>query len=132
MTVLALNIRASGKEPDFADVSVNGWDYGYIKTAYSAGIITGISNTYFGAGENISRQDMAVIISRALRSAGKETGGVSDEKFADDSAISDYSRDSVYALRKAGIMQGDSNGFFNPLKPANRAEAAKVIRSLLN
>lgn len=132
MTVLALNIQASGKEPDFADVSVNNWDYGYIKTAYSAGIITGISNTYFGAGENISRQDMAVIISRALRSAGKEPGGVSDEKFADDSAISDYSRESVYALRKAGIMQGDSNGFFNPLKPANRAEAAKVIRSLLN
>lgn len=132
MTVLALNIKASGKEPDFTDVSANSWDYGYIKTAYSAGIITGISSTYFGADENISRQDMALIISRALRCAGRELSGASDEKFADDSLISDYSRESVYTLRKSGIMQGDQNGFFNPLNPANRAEASKVICSLLN
>ena len=77
-------------------------------------------------------QDMAVIISRALSYAGRGVNGVSNEKFVDDTYIASYSRDAVYALRQAGVMQGDDIGRFNPLNPANRAEAAKVICSVLN
>ena len=132
MIVLALDIKASDKEIAFEDVKEGGWDYSYVKAAFSAGIINGVNDIYFGGNEKISRQDMAVIISRALSYAGRGVNGVSNEKFVDDTYIASYSRDAVYALRQAGVMQGDDLGRFNPLNPANRAEAAKVICSVLN
>ena len=52
-------------------------------------------------------------------------------EFADNADIAGYASDNVYALKYAGIMKGDENGNFNPVNPANRAEAAMVIYSVI-
>ena len=132
MLTLALGIIGGDDSGiNFTDVSDSNWDAPFIKAAYAAGIVSGISETNFGGGYNISRQDMAVMIKRALVYAGRSAANNGAAAFADDSAIADYAKDAVYTLRSTGVMQGDENGNFNPTAAANRAEAAKVICSLL-
>jgi endo-1,4-beta-xylanase len=51
--------------------------------------------------------------------------------FSDDSVISDYAKNAIYALREAGIINGVSDSKFAPLECATRAQAAKMIYGLL-
>ena len=50
----------------FSDVDKNAWYYDYIAIASGEKLITGYDDLTFGISKNITRQDMAVIIDRAL------------------------------------------------------------------
>jgi hypothetical protein len=118
----------SGSTP-FTDVSASEWYAPYIYTAYKNGLISGISDTQFGVGNLITRQDMCVIAYRALGNAGtKLTVGTLD--YADAAQISDYAKDAISAMSGAGILSGVGNGNFEPLGNATRAEAAKVVNKI--
>lgn len=131
MLVLSLGISGGDKTFSFSDVRTTDWDYKYIKAAYGAGVVNGISESTFGGGNYITRQDMAVMIYRALEVIGKAPAEKSTVDFSDNASIADYAADSVYALKYAGIMKGDENANFNPTNPANRAEAAMVIYAVI-
>ena len=63
--------------------------------------------------------------------APTQTTGTGTTTFADEDKISDWARESVHAMQRAGIIQGDANNNFNPRSPINRAEAAVIFaRSL--
>lgn len=112
----------------FEDVSEDDWSYRYVRSAYIAGIVNGISDTEFGYGQNITREDLCVMIERTLK-AGSLTVSENSEaniSFADDDSISDYAKESVYNLAAAGIVSGDGENF-NPKAYATRAEAAKIV-----
>ena len=51
--------------------------------------------------------------------------------FNDNTLISDYAKDAVYAVRSSGIIEG-YEGMFNPKSSLTRAEAATVIIRLLD
>ena len=53
------------------------------------------------------------------------------ELFADDDEISDYAKKAVYALRAAGVVSGITDDEFAPKENATRAQAAKIIYSIL-
>ena len=72
---------------------------------------------------------MAVIIARILEANGYEPE-VSSEEFADDKSISSYAKKAVYSIKSLGIING-YNGLFNPRDALTRAEASKVISSLI-
>jgi hypothetical protein len=115
-------------EVDFSDVSVSDWFYSYVASAYNQGIVNGISDTEFGSGLKITRQDMAVMAYRAVQKFGRRLDNTdSGERFADDEYIRDYARDAVYAMRAAGIISGTGNGAFEPDMYATREQAAKII-----
>ena len=121
--IVKLLSLSTDAECDFSDVGKNAWYYQSIAQAYSAGIINGYDGV-FKPEENITRQDMAVIIARSLAYKGIKLSG---ESVFDDSAfISDYARESVSALAKSGIITGDNNKF-RPLDSLTRAEAATII-----
>ncbi len=117
----------------FADVKDGEWYYEKIQKAYGAGIVNGISDDMFGIGQNITRQDMCVMLYRI----GKYVGGYFDdkietvEKFGDDSDISDYASEAVYALKAREIINGVDEYNFAPLNTATRAEAAKMIYGMI-
>lgn len=100
------------------------WAKGYIGALVEKGIVNGTSDTEFSPDANISRQEIAVLISRAYNLKGN------DEKFADDSKIADWAKDGVYAVKAAGYMQGDTDNNFNPENGATRGEVATVITRL--
>lgn len=112
---------------DFADVEQEAWYAPYIGKAFRAGLVTGMGDGRFGVGEFISRQDMAVMVYRALRMEAMAEKQLDDSAFADDSALSDYAKPCVYRLKEEGILDGMEDGSFHPVETATRAQAAQII-----
>ncbi|MBP3361162.1 MAG: S-layer homology domain-containing protein [Clostridia bacterium] len=123
IAVIAFGIKDGSAELKFNDVDESRWDYPYINAAYSAGLIKGISDEYFGCTQPISRQDIAVIINRVKNIEGGELA----ERFADDRLIAEYAYDAVYDLRYKGIINGNESNMFNPVENATRAESAVIV-----
>lgn len=128
MAVQIMGLELIPGESSFDDVSADDWFAPYVNAAVEYGIINGISDTVFGTGSEISRQDMAVIIDRAIKAKGVT---LSEKKeytaFNDDEQIADYAIEAVCTLFKAGVINGKDNGGFDPAGSATRAEAAKII-----
>lgn len=101
------------------------WCYPYIKTAYGAKIINGISSDEFGVGRNVTRQDAMVILNECIKNYNLTYG--EGEKFADDADISDYAKSAVENMRALGIISGYTDGTFCPKNSITRAEAAKIL-----
>lgn len=118
--------EAPGGENIFTDVGENDWFCGYVAKANELGIVSGIETNIFGTGRNITRQDMAVILYRALEYKGKslESGEL---EFSDSGEVAIYAQKAVAALAKAGIINGVGDGRFNPTGLATRAEAAEMV-----
>lgn len=134
MMVEAFDIEKSNDAAmTFNDVASDDWFYEYVKAAYAAEIIKGVSDTRFGASEPISRQDMSQITYNVLRYFNVElTSDDTYAEFADSDLIADYSKQAVSAMRSAGIISGFSDGSFRPGDKATRAQAAKIICGAMN
>lgn len=100
-------------EPTFLDVnpSMDSWDYKYryIETAARAGIVSGKQPRYFRPDETVTRQEAAIMISRALNL--KLTTIDKAEKdvlklYTDGSLVGYYATPSVVAVSKAKLMTG--------------------------
>ena len=126
MLVLALGIPSSQAKPPFADVPADAWYARSLTAAYAAGIVSGISPSLFAPGATITREEMAVILARALKLSG--SGPIS---YADAKAISSWARSGVQATVAAGYMQGFPNGTFEPLGVATRAQVASILDRIL-
>ena len=128
MLVMLFELDYEGAETDFCDVSSNAWYAPYIGSAQKYGLIVGQDDGSFGVGESITREDIAVMLCRAADNLNKpivlkDEGSI----FLDDSFISSYARDSVSRMKSANIIQGTGDGYFEPKKFAERAEAAKMM-----
>lgn len=123
MIVKYFGINGSA-ELAFSDVSEQDWYYSCISAAVSAGIASGMSTDYFGAKEELTREDMTVILCRVKKFSAKAEY---TELFADDANISGYAKDSVYTLKQLGVISGMDEGRFEPKGSARRAEAARII-----
>ena len=131
MVVIALGENPKAGDSAFEDVSSEQWYAGYINTAVEKGIVNGVSDTQFGVGKEITREDMAVMLYRAFGKDAFESG-INDVVFADESEISDYAKEAVEAMAKSGIITGKDGGTFDPKASASRAEAATVIGRLMS
>lgn len=127
----AFDFSADSAEHSFADVQKDSWYEKFVASAARDGIVNGMSDTAFGTGRQITREDMAVMIYRALQKKGISLGGESEVVFADSEGIADYAADAVEILRKAGIVSGDEAGRFNPKSNATRGEAAKILYEIV-
>lgn len=127
----ALGIEEAQDELSFNDVDRNAWYYGYLSSAVNNGLIYGLSDEIFGVGENITRQDAAVILYRAKEKFGLDTNKEAD-KFADDDKIGDYAKEAVYFLKNCGALSGNENNEFMPDKSLSRAEAAMLIYQIIS
>ena len=108
----------------FDDVNENDWYYTSVMSCAENAVTVGISQTTFGVGQNITRQDAATMLSRVMSMTQKRTNS---DTFADDNLIADYAKDSVYAMKDHGILSGYEDNTFRPVSLLSRAEAAKII-----
>lgn len=134
MLVKAFNLKAvSLKELPFTDVSKDAWYYETVRIAEQRGVVGGISATEFGAGQNVTRQDLAVMLNKALAATGRKLEKLEDapEAFADFDTIAGYAQESVTLLQMAEILNGRDNNCFVPNGTATRAEVAKMIYAVL-
>ena len=101
--------------------------------AKANGIVGGIGDNKFNPEGEITRQDMMLMLTRALEAQGKKLDAADESvlaKFADAAEISDYAKSAVASVVKAGIIAG-SNGRINPLARATRAEIAVMLNRVL-
>lgn len=132
MIVCAFEIQLKGADAKFSDVPSSDWAYEYINSAVASQIISGVSQSEFGYGKGVTREDMAVILFRLAKINGLEVDENLDiDPFKDHDNISDYAREGVYVMRKTGVINGFGNGDFRPKATLTRAEAAKVICEML-
>ena len=129
MIIEATGMDAETAENTFSDVE-DAWYKEYVLKAKNLGIVNGISDTEFGIGSNITRQDMAVMISRTIEKLGIKIEETEVEIFADDNNVSEYAKESVTFMKSIGLIEGYNNEF-RPLDNLTRAESTKVISELL-
>lgn len=131
MITSAFGIPQLDEESSFDDVNSGDWYAPYVAAGVKSGIVKGISRSWFGAKEIISREDLTVMCVRAADYAQMSLNHVRDGKPADYELISDYAKEAVESFYCAGIIDGDTDGSFRPQNGATRAEAAKIIARLL-
>lgn len=132
MTVRAFGLEPTGETSEFTDVEQERWSREYINTLKSNGLISGYDDGSFMPEKNISREEMFVILHRIVNYNRLDIPMVRDDaSFADWDSISLYARDSVLAMYKSGLANGNENGMFEPAGVATRAMAAKVIYDIL-
>ena len=135
--LLAMLLRAYGINPQgnttdkFADVDASAWYAPYVAKGLELGVTSGISDTEFGTGKYITRQEAAAMACRIAETFG-ETFTLATDTFGDDASIADWAKDSVYKLKNAGVINGVGNGAFAPANTCTRAEAAVIIYALIN
>lgn len=95
-----------------------------ILKAYSLGIVYGKTNKEFKPKELITREEMVVMLKRALDK------GMPDfdhkykySRFEDESKVSNWAIESVKYMRSLGVATGNTNNNFNPHKNATIQEA---------
>ena len=130
--VMSFALSAGENAPQFSDVSSEDWFYQYVTTAAELGIVNGYEDGAFLPDNNITREEMSAVIVRAVEAAGVELGASRlNINFADEGDISEYAVGYIDSLYTAGIINGDENNMFRPQDNLTRAEAAKVLHSVL-
>ncbi|GHV19167.1 hypothetical protein FACS189425_09500 [Clostridia bacterium] len=110
----------------------NEWYYHYVGSVIQTGIASGYSDEFFGAHDNILRQDIAVMVKRAMDFADFDMPVVNVKiQYADADEIQDYAKDAVEYLSRRGAFKGDEFGKFNPMEKAERAEIAVLFERVL-
>lgn len=129
LIIEAFKLGTSNATSSFSDTAEGAWYVPYIVSGVEKGIVNGKSDTVFGVGEPISRQDACVMIDRALSLSKGEEASLS---FKDDKDIADYAKASVAALSSYGVVNGVGANEFNPGGLCTRAQAAKIIANMLS
>lgn len=131
MVIEALEIGISdGLVTEFEDCKSNAWYYPYVQIASSNKITNGIDRKNFGIGISITREDMAVLISKSLVIKGV-VGKKTEYVFADENSISKYAADEVNKIHSLGLINGFEDGSFGPKQGTTRAQAAVIIGRML-
>lgn len=116
----------------FADVKSTDWYAPYVAWAEKNKVVNGIDAESFAPNAKISREQMAVILIRLTNLVGyKLESNVTPNQFGDEASISSYAVEAVKFAQQAGIINGLPNNEFAPAKSATRAEAAKMLATLL-
>lgn len=94
-----------------------------IVQAVAAGVVQGGENGLFRPDDLVSRQEMALMLTR-LFSWEERTP---HNHFTDKDMLSHVFSEAVGRMSEAGLMQGDENGRFNPLDSTTREMAMKTV-----
>jgi hypothetical protein len=137
MLVRALGIRVNGNSQDeqFTDVNKDAWYREAVLAAASKGLVNGLEAGRFAPDETITREQMAVMISRAFAFTGLDRSSsvdkISIDNFADSDRIQSWAIADVELALKEGLIRGMSDEAFEPEGITTRAQAVIVIRRLL-
>jgi hypothetical protein len=130
LLVRALKLTDAGTST-FTDVNASAWYANDINKAVKAGLIQGRSALTFAPAEQITREELAVLVLRAYELKSGTASEASHAGFKDASQISAWAVKDVNKAAALGLLQGRTIELFVPKGISNRAEAAQVIYHLL-
>lgn len=120
---------AAAGASDFNDVAEGMWYTNAIAWAAENGVVSGLGNGKFGPNDNITREQLAVML---YRYAGSPAAGGSLDGFADAGKVSGYAQNGLVWATSNGVMSGKGGGMLDPQGLATRAEVAQMLYNYLN
>jgi hypothetical protein len=135
-------IRGLGLKPEngtspFSDLSPSVQYSNTVTTAYDYNLIDGFEDGTFRPEDKITREQAMIIIASAMEitDLNEKLPSKSSEEvlkaYTDSAQISEWARNSVVNSLRAGIVSGRSDSELAPRANITRAEAAAIIRKLL-
>lgn len=124
-------------EKRFLDVNPKSWSYGFINSAVRAGYLEGISKTLFHPEGITTRAQAtkALICFSGLNSlAGemtKQEASKTLSQFADADKVPDWAARYMAVASTKKLITGYPDGYIKPNQPITRAEAIKLLASVL-
>lgn len=121
---------------DFMDVTENDWFCSYVNTAYCYGIVNGVSETNFNPNGTITREEAAVMVTRAAKLCGMDTEVEILEArdilagFLDYVTASDWAVCPLAFCYDNKILPDDAMEI-NPKEFVTRAEIAQMLYNML-
>jgi len=133
LLIRALGIGEAVQSADLSDIGGQ-WYEAAVASAASAGLVTGYEDGSFRPNETVTREQLAVIIARAIAySEGSASTTQEGTVLPNDwNAVSGWAAEAVNQMLALGIVKGDHAGNFNPQQTATRAEAAAMLSRLLS
>ena len=114
---------------NYTDLAANMYYSPYAEWVCLTGIANGVAGSTFSADGDISRENMCMLLYNYALIYGKTlTETTAAATFSDDSAISASAKTAVYALQKAGIINGMGDGTFSPQGTATREQVAQIFK----
>ena len=115
----------------FPDVYERDWYGKAVIWAYDKGVVSGLGNGNFGPNNNITREQMAVMLMRYAQKMGYGTSEYADfAGFADASAVSSWAEGHMHWAVGCGMINGKNVGgrrYLAPQGEASRAECAAIL-----
>jgi hypothetical protein len=117
---------------DFTDIPLGQYYSDAVAWAAENRLVGGVGGGRFAPDANITRQDLAVILTRYAEYKGVTLAAIREyAAFSDDSDISDYAKMAVEACYRAGIISGKPGNLFDPKGTATRAEVAAMLHRFI-
>ncbi|HPF19752.1 MAG TPA: S-layer homology domain-containing protein [Syntrophomonas sp.] len=114
--------------PAFTDTQDDAWYAAAVAWSAARGIVAGMGDGCFAPDQEITREQMCVLLIRYCRAEGIPLPEAAEHReFADDHAISDWSRAEVAMARHLGLIEGKIDNCFDPQGYLTRAEAATIF-----
>ena len=133
MLMKAYNIEPLKDTSDnFMDAG-NTYYTGYLASAKKLGISKGVGDNKFAPKQELTRQEMIVLLYNTLSSMNrlpKAHRQIVFSDFEDADLVSAWAKESMSAFIEARIV-GETEEKLSPLSPATRAEMAQILYNLL-
>ncbi|MEN6347870.1 MAG: S-layer homology domain-containing protein, partial [Syntrophomonas sp.] len=133
---LGLMRTGTGKSA-FDDTAKDAWYYDAVSIACQYGIISGYGNGTFKAMDKITREQSISMIARAMEITGLKAELEDSEAdkllmvFGDSEQAASWSKENIASCIKTEIISGRSEKVLAPVDNITRAEAAVMVRRLL-
>lgn len=105
-------------------------DNASVVVAYNLGIVNGVGNRRFAPNDNITRQEMCVMIFNTLDATGKKLNSTErvTSIFADEDLISDWAKKSIkYLSKDHNLITGIGNNKLGVLDSATKEESIAIV-----
>ena len=125
LLVRLLDLPTGGETP-FSDTKGH-WASAEIAAAARAGLVEGVGEGLFAPNSSVTREQLAVLLFRAARYRGDDTGKRSSlTAFSDGTTASSWAREALSWAVAMGLMEG-SGGMLPPRAHATRAQTTAIL-----
>ena len=109
-------------------VAAGAWYANAVDWAAGEGIVSGYGNGKFGPEDNITREQMALILYGYAQYKGYDVSASGElSSFTDGASTSSWAAEAVQWAVGSGLLSGKGGGVLDPQGTATRAEAASIF-----
>ena len=114
----------------FNDVAAGQWYADAVNWAAANDIVSGYGDGTFGPENNITREQMALILYRYAVFKGYDVSAKGDlNAFTDGATVSAWAKEAMTWAVGSKLLSGKGNGILDPTGTATRAEVAQILQN---